>query len=126
MLRRGGIEVVHDRYFDTLLTHVPGRAAEIVAAAREEGVQVRHVDDDHVGLSVGETFDAATFAAVLRAFGVYEEGTPSIGTLETVPKTWPAPRRTSPTRCSPPIAARPRCCATYGGSRRATTPSTAA
>src|SRR4029077_13167311 len=30
MLRRGGIEVVHDRYFDTLLTHVPGRAAEIV------------------------------------------------------------------------------------------------
>src|SRR4029077_18037214 len=47
MHRRGGIEVVHDRYFDTWLTYVPGRAAEIVAAAREEGVQVRHVDDDH-------------------------------------------------------------------------------
>ena len=56
MLRKAGVEVVHDHYFDTLLTRVPGRAAEVVAAAREQGVHVRHVDDDHVGLSVGETF----------------------------------------------------------------------
>ena len=89
MLRQGGIEVVHDRYFDTLLTHVPGRAAEIVAAAREDGVQVRYVDDDHVGLSVGETFGAATLGAVLRAFGAYgayDEGTHSVSTLETIPE----------------------------------------
>jgi glycine dehydrogenase len=84
MLRQGGIEVVHDRYFDTVLTHVPGRAAAIVAAARTEGIQVRHVDDDHVGLSVGETFSEATFAAVLRAFGV-DEGTHPAATLETIP-----------------------------------------
>ena len=85
LLREGGIEVVHDRYFDTLLTHVPGRAAEIVAAARAEGVQVRHIDDDHVGLSVGETFDAATVGAVLRAFGAYQAGEHSVATVDTIP-----------------------------------------
>ncbi len=84
-LRRGGVEVVHDAYFDTLLTRVPGRAAEIVAAAREEGVQVRHVDDDHVGLSVGETFRADTFAAVLRAFGAIEAGARDLGSDDTIP-----------------------------------------
>jgi glycine dehydrogenase len=85
MLRKGGVEVVHDRYFDTLLTHVPGRAADVVAAAREEGVQVRFVDQDHVGLSVGETFGPVAFGAVLRAFDAYEAGSHSIGTGETIP-----------------------------------------
>ncbi len=66
MLRKGGVEIVHERFFDTLLARVPGRASEIVAAARERDVQVRLVDDDHVGLSVGETFDGHTFRAVLR------------------------------------------------------------
>ena len=41
------------------------------------------------------------------------------------PRVSSAPRRTSPTRCSRPIAARPRCCATCAPCRRATTPSTA-
>ncbi len=93
MLRQAGIEVVHDRYFDTLLTRVPGRAAEIVAAARAEGIQVRYVDADHVGLSVGETFDAAAFAAVLRAYDADEAGTHSVSTAETIPE---ALARTTP------------------------------
>jgi glycine dehydrogenase len=85
MLRRAGVEVVHDEYFDTLLTRVPGRAAEVVAAAREEGVHVRLVDEDHVGLSVGETFGPAAFGAVLRAFDAFEEGPHSVSTGETIP-----------------------------------------
>jgi glycine dehydrogenase len=85
MLREAGVEVVHTEYFDTLLTRVPGRAAEVVAAAREEGVHVRHVDDDHVGLSVGETFDPHAFGAVLRAFGALEPGSQAISTGETIP-----------------------------------------
>ena len=48
-LRDAGVEVVHDEFFDTVLARVPGRAAEVVAAAREAGVHVRHVDADHVG-----------------------------------------------------------------------------
>ncbi|HEY2877862.1 aminomethyl-transferring glycine dehydrogenase [Nocardioides sp.] len=86
LLRRGGVEVVHDRFFDTVLARVPGRAAEVVAAAREQGVHVRHVDDDHVGLSVGETYDPRSLSAVLRAFDALPaESTFSTSSGDTIP-----------------------------------------
>ncbi|GAB3664608.1 aminomethyl-transferring glycine dehydrogenase [Nocardioides korecus] len=69
-LRDGGVEVVHDAFFDTVLARVPGRAAEVVAAAREAGVHVRHVDADHVGLSTSEVTDVTVLERVLGAFGV--------------------------------------------------------
>jgi glycine dehydrogenase len=69
-LEVGGIEVVHDAFFDTVLAHTPGRAGEVVEAAREGGVQLRLVDDDHVGISVGESATSAALDAVLMAFGV--------------------------------------------------------
>jgi glycine dehydrogenase len=115
-----GVEIVHDRFFDTVLARVPGRAADIVAAARDLDVQVRQVDADHVGLSVGETYGPATFGAVLTAFGVHQAGVFSVAAVDTIPGTL---RRE---RSSRHIAPRRRCCATCGGSRRATTPSTAA
>src|SRR4051794_34635495 len=68
-LRKAGVEVVHDAFFDTLLVRVTGRAAEVVASAHEGGVHLRLVDSDHVGVSVGETSDAAALGAVVRAFG---------------------------------------------------------
>jgi glycine dehydrogenase len=69
-LRDGGVDVVHEAFFDTVLARVPGRAADVVASAREGGVHLRLVDADHVGISVGETAGAAAIAAVLGAFGV--------------------------------------------------------
>ncbi|MGA8246177.1 MAG: aminomethyl-transferring glycine dehydrogenase [Nocardioides sp.] len=87
MLRNGGVEIVHDHFFDTVLTRVPGRAAEIVAVARDAGVHLRLVDADHVGLSVGETFGSETFGSVLRAFGAYEEGHHAVASADTIPET---------------------------------------
>lgn len=69
-LRTGGIEVLHGTYFDTLTARVPGRAAEIVAAAREAGVNLRQVDADLVGIACDETTGRAQLTAVLGAFGV--------------------------------------------------------
>ncbi|MFL6100745.1 MAG: aminomethyl-transferring glycine dehydrogenase [Actinomycetales bacterium] len=69
-LRRGGVEIRHDAFFDTLLVRVPGRAAEVVGAARERGVNLRLVDVDHVGVSVDETTTSDHCASVLAAFGV--------------------------------------------------------
>jgi glycine dehydrogenase len=85
MLHDRGVDVVHDRYFDTVLVRVPGRAAEIVAAARKHDVHLRLVDDDHVGLSVGETYGPDTFASVLAAFGVLEEGNVGTASVDTIP-----------------------------------------
>jgi glycine dehydrogenase len=65
-----GIEVVHGSFFDTVLALVPGRAEAVVAAARKAGVHLRLVDDDHVGVSVGEDATVAHLDAVRTAFGV--------------------------------------------------------
>ncbi|GGW45204.1 glycine dehydrogenase (decarboxylating) [Streptomyces lucensis JCM 4490] len=68
-LRAGGVEIVHGAYFDTVTARVPGRAAEVVAAAREGGVNLRLVDADHVSAACDETTGRAQLAAVLAAFG---------------------------------------------------------
>ncbi|HEY5834493.1 aminomethyl-transferring glycine dehydrogenase [Streptomyces sp.] len=69
-LRAGGAEVVHDEFFDTLTVRVPGRAAGIVAAARQAGVNLRLTDADQVGIACDETTTRGRLAAVLAAFGV--------------------------------------------------------
>ncbi|GGU62496.1 glycine dehydrogenase (decarboxylating) [Streptomyces albospinus] len=69
-LRAGGVELVHDAYFDTLTARVPGRAAEVVAAAREAGVNLRQVDADLVGIACDETTGRAQLTGVWGAFGV--------------------------------------------------------
>jgi glycine dehydrogenase len=69
-LRSGGVEVVHDDFFDTVLARVPGRAERVVAAARESGIHVRLVDDDHVGVTTGETTTERHLRALWEAFGV--------------------------------------------------------
>lgn len=69
-LRAGGLEVVNRTWFDTLTVAVPGRAGEVVAAARTVGLHLRFVDADHVGVSTSERTSASTVAAVLRSFGV--------------------------------------------------------
>lgn len=69
-LREGGVEVVHGAFFDTVLAEVPGRAQDVVTAARERGVHLRLVDADHVGVSTSERTTTATVATVLDAFGI--------------------------------------------------------
>ncbi|MCK8678466.1 aminomethyl-transferring glycine dehydrogenase [Streptomyces lichenis] len=69
-LRAGGVELPHGAFFDTVTAKVPGRAAEIVAAARTGGVNLRLVDADHVSAACDETTGRAQIAAVWNAFGV--------------------------------------------------------
>ncbi|MEU1814486.1 aminomethyl-transferring glycine dehydrogenase [Streptomyces roseifaciens] len=69
-LRAGGVELVHGSYFDTLTARVPGRAAEVVEAARERGVNLRLTDTDHVGIACDETTTRAHLDSVWAAFGV--------------------------------------------------------
>jgi glycine dehydrogenase len=69
-LRAGGVEVVHDRFFDTVLARVPGRAGEVVAAAAERGVNLRMADADHVCVACDEVTRRGHLAAVWAAFGL--------------------------------------------------------
>ena len=82
-LREAGLEVRHEDLFDTVTVHVPGRAADVVAAARDGGVHLRLVDEDTVGASTSETTGRAHLEAVLTAFGV-ATGTPSGLDLDAV------------------------------------------
>ncbi|MFE7586361.1 aminomethyl-transferring glycine dehydrogenase [Streptomyces gardneri] len=69
-LTAGGVDVVHGSYFDTLTVRVPGKADEVVAAAREAGVNLYRVDADLVSISCDETTGREQIAAVWGAFGV--------------------------------------------------------
>ncbi|WP_329624606.1 aminomethyl-transferring glycine dehydrogenase [Streptomyces sp. NBC_01255] len=69
-LTAGGVEVVHGSYFDTLTVRVPGKADEVVAAARDAGVNLYRVDADLVSISCDETTGREQLAAVWGAFGV--------------------------------------------------------
>ncbi|MFI5663847.1 aminomethyl-transferring glycine dehydrogenase [Streptomyces sp. NPDC051684] len=69
-LTAGGVEVVHGAYFDTLTVRVPGKAAGVVSAAREGGVNLHLVDADHVSIACDETTMRAQLGAVWSAFDV--------------------------------------------------------
>ena len=69
-LADGGVAVESEEFFDTLTATVPGRAPEVVAAAREQGVHLWLVDADRVGISTSEATTGATLGRVLEAFGL--------------------------------------------------------
>ncbi len=71
-LRRAGLEVATEHFFDTVRVTVPGRATKVVDAAREEGLQLLLVDDDTVGVSFSEVSGPATLRALYAAFEVVE------------------------------------------------------
>lgn len=67
-LADAGIDLEHDTWFDTITAVVPGRASEIVAAAAERRINLRHIDDDRVGISFDETSTDGVVDDVLAAF----------------------------------------------------------
>ena len=75
-LGAAGVEVVHDTFFDTVLAHVPGQAAEIAAAAKKRGINIWRADADHVSVSCDEATTDEHAALVLEAFGAATAATP--------------------------------------------------
>ncbi|MDD7836831.1 aminomethyl-transferring glycine dehydrogenase [Paenarthrobacter sp. AB444] len=85
-LKAAGVEVLHGSFFDTVTVRIPGRAAEIVAAAEARGINLRGIDADTVGISVDETTTTDVVGRVLDVFGasVVEavEGFALVGSVE--------------------------------------------
>ncbi|MFF7995250.1 aminomethyl-transferring glycine dehydrogenase [Kitasatospora xanthocidica] len=69
-LRAGGVELLHGEFFDTVTAVVPGRAAEIAAAARANGINLYQDGADRISVSTDETTTREHLAGVWAAFGV--------------------------------------------------------
>jgi glycine dehydrogenase len=65
-----GDALVHARFFDTVLASVPGRADDVLAAAKAKGINLWRVDADHVSVSCDEATSDEHIAAVIEAFGL--------------------------------------------------------
>jgi glycine dehydrogenase len=68
-LKAAGLDVQHTSFFDTVTVSVPGKAADILAAAEAKGINLRGIDADTVGISTDEATTEAVVADVLAAFG---------------------------------------------------------
>ncbi len=75
-LRSSDLTLASDAFFDTVRVHVPGRAQDVVARARERGYQLLWVDDATVGVSVDETTTDADVSVILDAFGLAADTLP--------------------------------------------------
>ena len=69
-LRAAGAKVGPKAFFDTITVEVGVGQAGILAAARAEGINLRKIGTDRVGISLDETSDDKVLQGVLRAFGI--------------------------------------------------------
>jgi len=79
-LRAAGVQTANTEFFDTVTVIVPGRAAEILAAAEEAGYNLRAIDADTLGVSFDETTTPETVAAVASFFGADASAVETSGT----------------------------------------------
>ena len=86
-LEAAGLTLEHRDFFDTLSVYVPQGAAWAVARAADRGVNIRHLDTKHVGISINELTTTAHLDAVVSALtegeagGSWSPGTPRHGQL---------------------------------------------
>jgi len=66
-LRRAGRTLAHESWFDTLTVECDADA--VIGAARADGLDLRRVDERHVGISFDETTTAEVVHRVLTLFG---------------------------------------------------------
>ena len=68
MLRKGGVEVVNQAWFDTLTVHTPGQAPHVVGRAADLGIDLRLEGPDTVAVAFDETCGPATLGLLASAF----------------------------------------------------------
>ncbi|MGZ4683167.1 MAG: aminomethyl-transferring glycine dehydrogenase, partial [Acidimicrobiales bacterium] len=79
-LAGAGLTLENDTWFDTLTVAVPAGSAAVLSAALERRINLRRVDDGHVGITLDETTTRRTVEDVWAAFGV----TASVDDLDLV------------------------------------------
>ena len=82
-LAQAGIPVEDGPFFDTLVAVVPGRARRVLQAAEDAGINLRLLDDGHVGIALDETTEVEDLTTICAAFGIGLAG-------EVAAVAWPA------------------------------------
>ncbi|MGI9462669.1 MAG: glycine dehydrogenase (aminomethyl-transferring), partial [Aestuariivirgaceae bacterium] len=77
-----GFEVVTKHFFDTFTVHAPGRAHAIAAKAREQKINLRIVDGDHLGISFDETTRRSEVERLLSCFRRTGSAKPNLDMLD--------------------------------------------
>ncbi|MGN6125428.1 MAG: glycine dehydrogenase (aminomethyl-transferring), partial [Humibacter sp.] len=88
-LTQAGIELVHDAYFDTLAVRVPGRAADLVTSAHDEGLLITATDADTISIAFDEVTasDGVEIERLLvRVFGVETRDVSFAGAPSAIPE----------------------------------------
>ena len=96
-LKRLGVSVVTEAFFDTITLAVPGQARRIAAKARESRINLRVIAPDHLGIAFDETTKQQDLQALWAVFATREAGRLDIAEIDAlVPECGPAAlRRTS-------------------------------
>ncbi len=69
-LKAGGVEVMNQSFFDTIVVRVPDEAEGVCSTATMNGVNIRRIDADHVGISLDETTNDGDLYFIGGALGV--------------------------------------------------------
>jgi glycine dehydrogenase len=84
-LRGTRATVTTPAYFDTVTVSVPGRASTVVAAAAEQGVNLRRIDADRIGVACDETTTVDHLRVVWAALGVSDVDTERLEVAGALP-----------------------------------------
>ena len=98
-IRKAGGELTSTAFFDTVRWSAPGQADRLVAAALDEGINIRRVDADTVSVTVDETTTAEHVEALWRAYATVNPGAVALDLDEGVTSALGIPEalvRTSP------------------------------
>ena len=54
-LKLSGVSIINQHWFDTLTLHTADKTEAIIAAAQQRQINLRQIDDEHIGISLDET-----------------------------------------------------------------------
>ena len=83
-LKRFGVSCVHDHFFDTLKLKLPNQASIFAAKARQRRLNLREIDQDHLGIALDETTRRQDLLAVLSCFTEDDIDSQFIDTLDKI------------------------------------------
>lgn len=86
IVERFGYRAIHEHFFDTLILEVTGAvpsAGILHAAATNVGINLRAVDDKHVGITLDESVGPVDFLRIVNAFSASVGA--QINTAESLP-----------------------------------------